>query len=238
MSVPVKPAEKSLITVSFTALLYGVVIDATLHRLHSLEPTITHVLILVALAIVVQDFFFYHEDMKMINDVFAKEAKAAATPAERRVMEAERRRKERNVFICDLLVLGAWFTLSLAASAPLRTYLLCLAIFFVSVGIWERVAPNAPRDILHTHVPVALVACGAALVGAFFLDGAGTDGHLPVTSWSRLEVMLLAVPLATFTLWRYYYWKNLQEEIQKDLHAAYPDEEPAVAVAPAGGGAD
>ena len=110
MSAPVENGNK-LITISFTALLYGVVIDAALHRLHRLELTPPNLLLIIALILVIQDFFFYHEDMKALNLKFAKEARDSAITgrSDRLAAEKIRRRKERKIFAFDVLLLGSWY---------------------------------------------------------------------------------------------------------------------------------
>ena len=142
-------AGRGSITISFTALLYGVVIDVTLHRIHSLSFSPSNVLLVIAVLLVIQDFFFYHEDMKSFNFRFLlRERKITGTRApnggdERKRAEwKEFQRKklgiERKIFLFDTLVLVAWFALSLAAAfSTLPAYLACLALFFLAINFWD-----------------------------------------------------------------------------------------------------
>ena len=243
------------IAVSFTALLYGVVIDAALHRVHELALTPENVLLVISLALVVQDFFFYHEHMKRVNLQFLKstlanEHDASLTDEERKKKrikaEQRKRRKERRIFFFDAVLLGTWYALSLAAHEPLATYLLVLAVFFLSVALWDTFA-DPPTTLVNlyawagsreswewlrcTHWPVGLATGIVAAVAAGVLEApVAAQEHVAAgatalpqahassfADWTWKEGVLLAIPLLLFVGWRRFYWLELSRKIYQDL---------------------
>src|SRR4029453_11890718 len=106
MSAPLQPHNLApRITISFTELLYGVVIGAALQRVE-LSLSLKNILLILALIIVVQAFLFYHQDILDLDP----------NPS-----------KYRLTFVLDMLVLGSWYPLSLAPDIVI--FLCCLSIF-------------------------------------------------------------------------------------------------------------
>ena len=118
------------ISVSFTELLYGVVIGAALQRI-KLDLSQENILLVLSLIIITQDFFFYHL------------AISAKPPSNQPLL-----------FLLDMLVLGAWYPLSLAQD--IFTFLSCLTIFFLIVSIWESLFGRS-RPFRSHHVPVFII---------------------------------------------------------------------------------
>jgi hypothetical protein len=209
------------ISISFTALLYGVVIDAALHRVHDTSFTPANVLLFAALIIVIQDFFFYHEDLKRLNVTLAK-AEMELPPAQKLEAEREQMRETRTIFVFDVALLGAWYVLAVSADSTLQTYLLCLTAFFASVGVWNQFtpAPAGGLPLRYSHWPVTAVTGLSALAAYELLPG-------PVSAesfeeWTPLAYLFLGVPLLAFTMWRLLvYWPWLRKEIDRVTRAAH-----------------
>ncbi|HEX6369933.1 MAG TPA: hypothetical protein VF006_13520 [Longimicrobium sp.] len=242
MSAPVENGNRT-IAVSFTALLYGVVIDASLHRVEHLALTPSNLLLFISLTLVVQDFFFYHEDMKRVNlQALERQIRIEKNPwyseeyrRRKRVdVEARRRRKERKIFFFDALLLATWYVLSLAAHEAVKTYLLWLAVFFISVAVWDTFAnpPTRRRLFLKwvrnrrawewlrcTHWPVGIATAGVAWVAGRMLHAPelAEGQEMTFAHWTRDDALFLALPLMLFLAWRRYYWVQLRRTINDDI---------------------
>lgn len=226
MSAGTASEGRGLITISFTALLYGVVIDASLHRFETLDWSPPNLLLAVALFIIVQDFFFYHEDMKRLNlllkaQALAAQAEGKTSPADRARFEWTRRKEEIAIFLLDLLLLTAWYALSLSAHYPLPVYLTFLAGFFFTVCVWNAVGPDMPRwrrFFKWSPWVVLLVAAAGAGIAIKRLGWSfHRDEHASFDAWGDLHWRLLLTPLAFFILWRIVYcvgfWKIIKDEV-------------------------
>jgi uncharacterized membrane protein YoaK (UPF0700 family) len=171
------PSDPRTLYLSFTGLLYAVVIDAALHRLHDLSLSHENILLVVALLIVIQDYFFYYRD----------------------ILELEHLKKKASyIFWLDILVLGAWYALSLAAHLSTLGFTLYLCIFFLAVNIWDATVNHIEklkrRPLLLTHVPITVLCL------LFFALSATLD-------WpDRDDNHVLAFLLILFLVWRIYYW--------------------------------
>jgi hypothetical protein len=163
------PNATPLISVSFTELLYGVVIGAALQRIE-LGWSTKNILLILSLIIVIQDFFFYYHDIPGLDLTNSL-------------------KKQRLLFVLDMLVLGAWYSLSLAEN--ITTFLVCLTIFFFIVSIWESFL--RPRHFLLTHWPISIVALFFAILSYL---------NLPVLSIQSDLILLLFV----FFCWRLCYY--------------------------------
>jgi hypothetical protein len=172
MSSPLRPQNAApIISVSFTELLYGVVIGAALQRIE-LSLSLKNVLLILSLIIVVQDFFFYYHDISDLD--------LTSSP-----------KNQRLLFVFDMLVLGAWYSLSLAEN--IITFLFCLIAFFLVVSVWESFLGS--QHFWLTHWPIFIIAL--CVTGLAHLN-------LPVfPSW-----LALALLLTVFFCWRLYYYKK------------------------------
>lgn len=221
MSAPTSSHDK--ISISFTGLLYGVVIDAALHRFEEFRLTPANLLLLIALVIVIQDFFFYHLDLKEIGgDLESREETAPSEDEKKRV----RKRKgliERIFFVFDILVLGTWFILALSAhEGSVLTYLYYLSTFFAFVYAWEFVKQRLYRKtpLRYTHLPVTVVSAAVTIAAYYILRPASAHpaaASRVLSDWSWVEWVLLCAPLAFFLAWRFFYWfgnarKRLRDE--------------------------
>jgi hypothetical protein len=171
------PSDPRTLYLSFTGLLYAVVIDAALHRLHDLSLSHENILLIVALLIVIQDYFFYYRDILKLEEM---------------------KKKASYIFWLDILVLGAWYALSLAAHLSTLGFTLYLCIFFIAVNIWDWTVYHLeglePRPIHLTLIPITV------LFVLFFILSATLD-------WSEKDDNhVLAFLLILFLVWRIYYW--------------------------------
>ena len=109
---------KRPIPITFTELLYSVVIGTAITRIESLSADRGNVLLILALVVVFDDYLLYHQKVDTI---------------------AYSGRNEVLVFWLDMLVLGSWYCLSLAARGSLRSFWMSAALFFCATSVWEVV---------------------------------------------------------------------------------------------------
>lgn len=103
------------LTVTFTELIYGVVIGTAVTGVTGLELSAQMGMILLALAVVFDDYLLYHFEVQGI---------------------AASGRNFIKMFVLDLVVLAAWYALYLSAADRPDLYWALLAFFFVTTSIW------------------------------------------------------------------------------------------------------
>ncbi|HEV2762698.1 MAG TPA: hypothetical protein VGV38_06860 [Pyrinomonadaceae bacterium] len=231
MSAETTSGERDLINISFTALLYGVVIGVALDRFEDLTVSPVNILLIFSLFLIVQDFFFYHEDMKKINLSLkkrqAEDGRKTDGPdkAERVAAERKRRKNEWKIFLFDLILLAVWYGLCLAARSPLPRYLLWLSAFFLTVSLWNWAAPSvAPPENVKQNVsvfgPVAVLgvtlACAVlALLQLGYYFGS-PDEYKDFNHWTARHWVFFLIPVASVLSWRVLYWEEFRRRLNAD----------------------
>lgn len=109
--------------ITFTELLYSVVIGTAITRIDSLVVSQSNVLLLVALLIVFDDYFLYHHE----------------------VVDIEYSGKNAiGLFWLDMLVLLVWYAVSISTQYSVAAFFMCVATFFLSTSIWELIFSKEP----------------------------------------------------------------------------------------------
>lgn len=103
---------------SFTDLLYGVVIGSAFGHFTGLEPSVQNGLLLVSLFLILDDYLLYHHEVR------------GTARTGRRVVV---------LFWLDVLVLLAWYATVLAAGRSVEAFLLAVAGFYMTTALWEAV---------------------------------------------------------------------------------------------------
>lgn len=166
--------QRGPVTLSFTELLYGVVIGAAVTRISALELTRETVLLLVALVLVFDDYLLYHQRVDTI---------------------AGTGRNAVSLFLVDMLVLGAWHGLVLATNYTTSVFLAWVSVFFSATSIWDWLFSEGPflRRLLFNGDFVLVIAAAAL---------AGTAGAVDWPSWVFLVALGVVFLLSRWSLWR------------------------------------
>ena len=180
MSFKAPVLQVGRLEIPFTALLYAAVIDATLHHFRHLGMTQENILRGLALLFVVIDFYFYYRDMNRVR----------VNPQQEQVAYL-------GVFSLDIVVLGTWFMLALAAEEEIPTFLGYLTLFLFSVALWELLAPIGRRPKRWLQCPIAIVA---------FLFWLGAKGSYFIPSEAYLGVIVVL-----YIVWRIIYYFITEE---------------------------
>ncbi len=109
---------------SFTELLYGVVIGNAIARISSLEASKRNIFILVAIMIAIDDYAFWHLEQTNIN--YKKPWTSAA------------------MFVTDAIILLSWYSMVIAADSYASVFFLCATVFFVLTTVWEIIFRTIP----------------------------------------------------------------------------------------------
>lgn len=103
---------------SFTELVYGVVIGSAFTQFTGLELTARNGFLLVALFLILNDYLLYHH-----------EARDIPSSGDRVI----------PLFWFDMTVLLAWYGVVLAASRGAAVYLYAVSVFYAVTALWETV---------------------------------------------------------------------------------------------------
>lgn len=103
---------------SFTELVYGVVIGSAFSQFTGLEATTRNGFLLVALFLILSDYLLYHY-----------EARGISSSGDRVI----------PLFWLDMTVLVTWYGIVLAAARSAEIYLYAVAAFYATTAVWEAV---------------------------------------------------------------------------------------------------
>lgn len=178
---------KKYLSFSFTELLYGVLIGEALRHVHELSPSRSNLLLLITVILVADDYFGYH---KQVKDLSASSE------------------KELKLFLLDMLVLSAWYSLALSSQyagsqvdllvttingAPITLYLIWLTLYYLAITVWERFFPDPDS---RGRLPIMIAGLLCAILSSLW----------PGPDWIYLILFLLL-----FLSWRLpTYIKNLR----------------------------
>jgi hypothetical protein len=161
---------RQVISVTFTELLYCVVIGTAITRIESLAPSRPTILLWVALLLVFDDYFLYHREVSRI----ARSGRAATL-----------------LFWLDMLVLAVWYGLALSSREPIRFFLLWAALFFAATSLWEiafgsgalrrRIVDKS--DAILTLASLALASAERLFHGPYWIYVALLLGTVAVWRW-------------------------------------------------------
>ncbi len=141
---------KRSVPIPFTELLYVVVIGTAMTRIDKLALTETTILLILALVIIFDDYLLYHHTVERIPSTG---------------------KNEILIFWTDMMVLAAWYALSLAAQASSVLFWLWAGIFFTTTSLWEILfAHDSLRRRLLRHADLVPIVTSFALsLAAAFL---------------------------------------------------------------------
>lgn len=103
---------------SFTDLVYGVVIGSAFNQFTGLEVSTQNALLLICLFIILNDYLLYHYEVREIPH------------SGQRVV---------TLFWLDMLVLLAWYGMVLASARSMDAFLLAVSGFYTMTAVWETV---------------------------------------------------------------------------------------------------
>jgi len=169
--------------VTFTELLYSVVIGTAITRIDSLELTQANILLLVALLIIFDDYFLYHH---------------AVTDVEHTSKNAI------GLFWLDMVVLLIWYAVAISTQYSLPVFFFCVSIFFISTSIWELIFSKEPlwkRVVWESDFVVFFMA-------QFFSFNSHYNVVMNLSFWSYVTAFLVF-----FAFWRWRSYKEIWNTI-------------------------
>lgn len=132
------------LTLSFTDLIYGVVVGFAISSF-TLELRLSNLLLLGALVLILDDFVLYHVSAPAVD---------------------ESGRNLLLMFLTDLVVLGCWHAVVLAAkSETLHLFWIATTIFYCSTAAWEFIFATK-QGRWRVLLPESALAGFAALLAA------------------------------------------------------------------------
>lgn len=138
-------ADDSTLSVTFTELLYSVVVANALTKL-TFDPTLRNGMILFAVLVVLSDWVEYRAFLGVLDEDASQVA----------------------VFVADVLVLLIWNTTTIIPSNEFVWYIAVMALFFASQNVWEFLSGRyGALEVLITPT-TAIVVGYTALAGVIY----------------------------------------------------------------------
>jgi hypothetical protein len=152
--------------VTFTALLYSVVIGVAFQNISSLAWSEKNLLMVLALLVVFDDYFLYHHDIKKVPDTGPNQI---------------------FVFWADIAVLAMWYGVSLATAYGHAVFFGYVAGFYGLTTFWEAITASRGSR-LESALNGGLIVCLVASAIALVCLAVGDWANAMVIQWSLTAV--------------------------------------------------